>query len=110
MSKRPQFKSSGLGAHPLDEPGEQTAEPQKEPATVEYPHKLSFYLDEARSEEVRGAFHAQFAEPNGDRSMSDFMARAVVEKVQRLRDEINDGKEFPRVEARKRGRGRAGKD
>lgn len=102
MSKRPQPKSSGLGAHPLDAPDEA---PQK-PAKTEYPHKMSFYVDADVADEVRGAFKAQFSQAEGATSMSSFIAGAVQEKVQRLRDELNDGEPFPGVEAGRAGRGR----
>lgn len=105
MSKRPQPKPSGLGAHPLDVAEPVEAAPQK-PPKKEYPHKLSFYIDAEDADEVRGAFKAQFSRADGDTSISTFIAGAVQEKVQRLRDELNDGKPFPGIEAGGAGRGR----
>lgn len=105
MSKRPQFKSSGLGAHPLDPPVEHAETPKKQ-AKTEYPHKMSFYVETDVADEARGAFKAQFSQPDSDTSMSEFLAGAVREKVQRLRKELNNGEAFPGIEAGRAGRGR----
>lgn len=106
MSKRPQPKTSGLGKNRVLEPADPVEPTPQKPAKKEYPHKMSFYIDAPVADEVRGAFKAQFSQAEGDTSMSAFIAGAVQEKVQRLRDELNDGQPFSSVEAGDAGRGR----
>nr|WP_181716208.1 hypothetical protein [Cryobacterium sp.]QJS06010.1 hypothetical protein [Cryobacterium sp.] len=70
-----------------------------------YPPKVSFYQDPEDTGRVRGAIlHTQVAE--GSRSLSQFIAEAVMEKVEALEAKYNNGEPFPAIGARELPQGR----
>lgn len=124
MSARPAPRKSSLtGSSPIAPPAPAAAEVEqpapvpkvkstpaaKPAATVDgkkkYPPKVSFYQDPDDTSRVRGAIlHTQVAE--GSRSLSQFIAEAVMEKVEALEAKYNDGKPFPAIGARELPQGR----
>lgn len=124
MPKRPEPKKSSLAGSssiappaataPTETPMAATprAEPRRpaatkasavEPTTTDgkkaYPHKVSFYQDKADTDRLRGALLAT-QHQEGYRSMSAFIAAAVMAEVQRLEATYNGGQPFPQVSAK----------
>lgn len=69
-----------------------------EPPRRKHRHKVSFYQAEADTERARGVLLNTMAHESY-RSMTDFIASAVMEKVERMEAKYNDGKPFPNVKA-----------
>lgn len=124
MAKRPEPKKSSLAGSSSIAPPAATApteappaatprtEPRRPAATkasaVEptntdekkaYPHKVSFYQDKTDTDRLRGALLAT-QHQEGYRSMSAFIAAAVMAEVQRLEATYNGGQPFPQVSAK----------
>jgi hypothetical protein len=81
-------------------PPAQTKQPQsQEPRTgKKHPPKVSFYQDIEDTARMRGAFrHTSVLE--GDRSLSDFIHKAVMNEVSRREAQYNNGRPFPQAGA-----------
>lgn len=59
-------------------------------------HKVSFYQAEADTERVRGVLLNTMAYESY-RTMTDFIAAAVMEKAERMEEKYNGGKPFPSI-------------
>lgn len=75
------------------------AEPSGTDGKKAYPHKVSFYQDKTDTERLRGALLAT-QHQEGYRSMSAFIAAAVMAEVERLEATYNGGQPFPQVSAK----------
>lgn len=104
---------------PFTEPDEDTVEEVEEPAEEvsdevlqnpetaprKHPNKVSFYQEPEDTARLRGAvLHTMI--PEGHRSLSQFVIRAVMKEVQRLEEKYNGGKPFPAVAANEMPQGR----
>lgn len=109
---RPKRRTSGLaGASPVNPAAEPAAAPAAEPAKTDkpkskYPPKVSFYQDPEDTARVRGTLRGMMIHPGAATNMSQFIHRAVMEKVERLEAEYNDGKPFMPAQAGDAPRGR----
>lgn len=87
------------------------AAPAPRPAPVaassgkKYPPKVTFYQPNDDTARMRGAFRHTDRE-EGDRSLSDFIHKAVMAEVERREKKYNGGKPFPDLEAGSIPRGR----
>lgn len=70
-----------------------------------YPPKVTFYQPQDDTARMRGAFRHTDRE-EGDRSLSDFIHKAVMAEVERREKKYNSGKPFPDLEAGSIPRGR----
>lgn len=70
-----------------------------------YPPKVTFYQPQEDTARMRGAFRHTDRE-EGDRSLSDFIHKAVMAEVERRERKYNGGKPFPDLEAGSIPRGR----
>jgi hypothetical protein len=75
------------------------AEPSGTDGKKAYPHKVSFYQDKSDTDRLRGALLAT-QHQEGYRSMSAFIAAAVMAEVERLETTYNGGQPFPQVSAK----------
>ncbi|NLZ98126.1 MAG: hypothetical protein GX920_04815 [Micrococcus sp.] len=104
---------------PFTEPGEDAVDDVEEPAVEvgeevlqnpetaprKHPNKVSFYQEPEDTARLRGAvLHTMI--PEGHRSLSQFVIRAVMKEVQRLEEKYNGGKSFPAVAANEMPQGR----
>ncbi|WP_022870318.1 ParB family protein [Yaniella halotolerans] len=104
---------------PFTEPDEDAADDVEEPAAEvveevlqnpetaprKHPNKVSFYQEPEDTARLRGAvLHTMV--PEGHRSLSQFVIRAVMTEVQRLEEKYNGGKPFPAVAANEMPQGR----
>lgn len=124
---KPVGSSAGQGAldlgiaipEPFTEPEEDAADDVEEPsveavdevlqnpetAPRKHPNKVSFYQEPEDTARLRGAvLHTMV--PEGHRSLSQFVIRAVMKEVQRLEEKYNGGKPFPAVAANEMPQGR----
>lgn len=70
-----------------------------------HPNKVSFYQEPQDTARLRGAvLHTMI--PEGHRSLSQFVIRAVMKEVQRVEEKYNDGEPFPAVAAHEMPQGR----
>ncbi|GAA2026976.1 hypothetical protein GCM10009720_03330 [Yaniella flava] len=70
-----------------------------------HPNKVSFYQEPQDTARLRGAvLHTMI--PEGHRSLSQFVIRAVMKEVQRVEEKYNDGDPFPAVAAHEMPQGR----
>ena len=92
----------------VEEPAVEVAEDVlQNPATAprKHPNKVSFYQEPEDTARLRGAvLHTMV--PEGHRSLSQFVIRAVMKEVQRLEEKYNGGKPFPAVVANEMPQGR----
>ena len=92
--------------HPTGTP---TASEAPAPAAAssgkKYPPKVTFYQPQDDTARMRGAFRHTDRE-EGDRSLSDFIHKAVMAEVERREKKYNSGKPFPDLEAGSIPRGR----
>lgn len=70
-----------------------------------YPPKVTFYQPQEDTARMRGAFRHTDRE-EGDRSLSDFIHKAVMAEVERREAKYNGGRPFPDLEAGSIPRGR----
>lgn len=70
-----------------------------------YPPKVTFYQPQEDTARMRGAFRHTDRE-EGDRSLSDFIHKAVMAEVERREKKYNSGQPFPDLEAGSIPRGR----
>ena len=70
-----------------------------------YPPKVTFYQPQDDTARMRGAFRHTDRE-EGDRSLSDFIHKAVMAEVERREKKYNSGQPFPDLEAGSIPRGR----
>lgn len=102
-------------SEPEDDPAEDVEEPAEEvpdevlqnPETAprKHPNKVSFYQEPEDTARLRGAvLHTMV--PEGHRSLSQFVIRAVMKEVQRLEEKYNGGEPFPAVAANEMPQGR----
>ncbi len=104
---------------PFTEPDEDALEDVEEPAVEvveevlqnpetaprKHPNKVSFYQEPEDTARLRGAvLHTMI--PEGHRSLSQFVIRAVMKEVQRLEEKYNGGKPFRAVAANEMPQGR----
>ncbi len=110
MNRPTPRKSSLAGTNPITSPvpflppAEATSPKDKQnhqpqPGKKPYPHKVSFYQDRQDTDRVRGAFLHTTTTPEGARSLSEFIDRAVMTYVQQLERKYNGGEPFPGVRA-----------
>ncbi|SJM51383.1 hypothetical protein CZ771_04750 [Actinomycetales bacterium JB111] len=130
--KRPAPRKSSLaGSNPITPAEAPTSEPEavaqqaKAPSTNEapevtnaqapaaeqpkakrkYPPKVSFYQDPEDTDQIRGAIlHTMTTE--GSRTLSQFINKAVMAEVERLKIKYNNGQPFPPVGPRDLPQGR----
>lgn len=79
--------------------------PTAAPSGKKYPPKVTFYQPQNDTARMRGAFRHTDRE-EGDRSLSDFIHKAVMAEVERREKKYNSGKAFPDLEAGSIPRGR----
>lgn len=104
-------------AEPFTETADDTGDDVEAPAASEevlqnpetaprkHPNKVSFYQEPEDTARLRGAvLHTMV--PEGHRSLSQFVIRAVMKEVQRLEEKYNGGKPFPAVAANEMPQGR----
>ena len=84
---------------------ERTSAPAAAPTGKKYPPKVTFYQPQDDTARMRGAFRHTDRE-EGDRSLSDFIHKAVMAEVERREKKYNSGKPFPDLEAGSIPRGR----
>lgn len=95
----PQQAASSAETTPRSAAKPSTAKPANADGKKTYPHKVSFYQDKADTDRMRGALLAT-QHHEGYRSMSAFIAAAVMSEVQRLETTYNGGQPFPQVSAK----------
>lgn len=92
----------------VEEPAEDVADDvlqNPETAPRKHPNKVSFYQEPEDTARLRGAvLHTMV--PEGHRSLSQFVIRAVMKEVQRLEEKYNSGQPFPAVAANEMPQGR----
>ncbi|MEE1619719.1 ParB family protein [Brachybacterium sp. J153] len=96
------------GRSPVDPPApapEQSPAPATASTGKKYPPKVTFYQPQDDTARMRGAFRHTDRE-EGDRSLSDFIHKAVMAEVERREKKYNSGKPFPDLEAGSIPRGR----
>lgn len=81
------------------------AAPAAAPSGKKYPPKVTFYQPQDDTARMRGAFRHTDRE-EGDRSLSDFIHKAVMAEVERREKKYNSGQPFPDLEAGSIPRGR----
>ena len=108
--KKPERRKSALsGMSPVAPPtAEQTPSPTPAPAAQSqvtstegkkpWPKKESFYRSPELAGRLRSAYLNTMATEDGETSLSAFIARAVEERVERLEQKYNKGKQWPPVE------------
>lgn len=82
-----------------------TPTPAAAPSGKRYPPKVTFYQSQDDTARMRGAFRHTDRE-EGDRSLSDFIHKAVMAEVERREKKYNGGQPFPDLEAGSIPRGR----
>lgn len=92
------------GRSPVDPPTPIPAQVEQTPVQPvtssgkKYPPKVTFYQPQDDTARMRGAFRHTDRE-EGDRSLSDFIHKAVMAEVERREQKYNSGKPFPDLEA-----------
>lgn len=102
---RPRKSSPFAGRSPVDPPAPAPAREERTPSGKKYPPKVTFYQPQEDSARMRGAFRHTDRE-EGDRSLSDFIHKAVMAEVERRERKYNSGQPFPDLEAGSIPRGR----
>lgn len=114
-TKKPRKTSPFAGGSPVNPaapapaptPAREERTPAQETASSgkKYPPKVTFYQPQDDTARMRGAFRHTDRE-EGDRSLSDFIHKAVMAEVERLERKYNGGEPFPAVGARELPQGR----
>ncbi|KFC52528.1 hypothetical protein V1463_11910 [Micrococcus yunnanensis] len=107
---KPRKTSPFAGRSPVDPPAQAPARDEPTPVAAastgkKYPPKVTFYHPQDDTARMRGAFRHTDRE-EGDRSLSDFIHKAVMAEVERREQKYNSGKPFPDLEAGSIPRGR----
>ncbi|MGO1568937.1 MAG: ParB family protein [Brachybacterium sp.] len=112
---KPRKSSPFAGGSPVNPPApasdqslareERTSAPAAASSGKKYPPKVTFYQPQDDTARMRGAFRHTDRE-EGDRSLSDFIHKAVMAEVERREQKYNSGKPFPDLEAGNIPRGR----
>ncbi len=108
---KPRKSSPFAGGSPVNPPAPTPAREEQAPAPAaassgkKYPPKVTFYQPQDDTARMRGAFRHTDRE-EGDRSLSDFIHKAVMAEVERREKKYNSGKPFPDLEAGSIPRGR----
>ena len=97
-TNKPRKSSPFAGGSPVNPPA-------PAPTGRKYPPKVTFYQPEEDTARMRGAFRHTDRE-EGDRSLSDFIHKAVMAEVERREKKYNGGQPFPDLEAGSIPRGR----
>lgn len=94
------------GQVPVGAPGgTPVSKPAQTSTGKKYPPKVTFYQPQDDTARMRGAFRHTDRE-EGDRSLSDFIHKAVMAEVERREKKYNNGQPFPDLEAGSIPRGR----